>query len=107
MSEGQLTPVKSLVQTTINKTINQTAAAAAQLAVNTLTCSLSSSQAAVPERNMSSEGNVPFEFQETLNATGVDGTSGNDINSISSASQQDVGFTTRTPCKLVKEILSG
>ena len=75
--------------------------------MNAFTGSSSSSQAVVPERNTSSEGNVPFEFQETLNATGVDGASGNDINSISSASQQDVGFTTRTPCKLVKEILSG
>ena len=44
-----------------------------------------------------SEGNVPFEVQETLNATAVDGASGNDINSISSASQQDFGFSTRTP----------
>ena len=107
MSEGQLTQVKSLVQTTINKTINQTAAAAAQLAVNAFTGYSSSSQAVVLERNTSSEGNVPFEVQETLNATGGDGASGNNINSISSASQQDVGFTTRTPCKLVKEILSG
>ena len=34
LSEGQLTQVKSLVQATINDTIEQTAAAAAQAAVN-------------------------------------------------------------------------
>ena len=75
--------------------------------MNTFTGCSSSSQAVVPERNALSEGNVPFEVQETFNATAVDGGSGNDINSISSASQQDFGFSTRNPPKLVKEILSG
>ena len=98
LPESQLTQVQVLqVQATINKTIDQTAATAAQPAMNTFTgCSLSS-QAVVPERNALSEGNVPFEGQETLNATAVDGASGNDINSISSASQQDFEFSTRTP----------
>ena len=77
--------------------IDQTAATAAQPAMNTFTGCSSSSQAVVPERNALIEGNVPFEVQETLNATAVDGASGNDISSISSASQQDFGFSTRTP----------
>ena len=87
LSESQLTQVKSLVQATINETIEQTAAAAAQAAVNAFTGSSPSSQAVVPERNSSSEGNVPFAVQETLNSSAINGASGNDINSISSASQ--------------------
>ena len=56
---------------------------------------------------MSSEGNVPFAVQETLNSTAVNGASGNDINSISSASQQTLDSVHELPPKLVKEILSG
>ena len=54
LSESQLTQVKSLVQATINETIEQTAAAAAQAAVNAFTGSSPSSQAVVPERKSSS-----------------------------------------------------
>ena len=107
LSESQLTQVKSLVQATINETIEQTAAAAAQAAVNAFTGSSPSSQAVVPERKASSEGNVPFAVQETLNSTAVNGTSGNDINSISSTSQQTLDSVHELPPKLVKEILSG
>ena len=107
LSESQLSLVKSLVQATINETIEQTAAAAAQAAVNAFTGSSPSSPAVVPERNSSSEGNVPFAVQETLNSTTVNGTSGNDINSISSASQQTLDSVHELPRKLVKEILWG
>ena len=107
LSESQLTQVKSLVQATINETIEQTAAAAAQAAVNAFTGATPSSQAVVPERNASSEGNVPFAVQEPLNSTAVNGTSGNDINSISSTSQQTLDSVHELPPKLVKEILSG
>ena len=107
LSESHLTQVKSLVQATINETIEQTAAAAAQAAVNAFTGSSLSSQAVVPERNASSGGNVPFAVQETLNSTAVNGASGNDINSISSASQQTLDSVHKLPPKLVKEILSG
>ena len=107
LSGNHLTQVKSLGQATINETIEQTAAAAAQAAVNAFTGSLPSSQAVVPERNASSEGNVPFAVQETLNSTAVNSVSGNDINSISSASQQTLDSVHEVPPKLVKEILSG
>ena len=106
LSESQLTQVKSLVQATINETIEQTAAAAAQAAVNAVTGS-SSSHAAVPERNASSEGNVPSAVQEALNSLAVDGASGTDTNNISSASQQTLDSVHELPPKLVKEILSG
>ena len=107
LSESQLTQVKSLVQATINEMIEQTAAAAAQAAVNAFTGSSPSSQAVVPERNSSSEGNVPFAVHETLNSTAINGASANDINSISSASQQTLDSVHEVPPKLVKEILSG
>ena len=107
LSESQLTHVKSLIQATMNETIEQTAAAAARTAVNDFTGSSSSSPAVVPERNASSEGNVPFAVLDTLNSTAVDGASGNDINSISSASQQTLDSVHELPPKLVKEILSG
>ena len=107
LSESQLTQVKSLVQATINETIEQTAAAAAQAAVNAFTGTSPSSQAVVPERNASSEGNVPFAVQETLNSTAINGASANDINSISSASQQTLDSVHELLVKLVKEILSG
>ena len=106
LSESQLTQVKSLVQATINETIEQTAAAAAQAAVNAVTGS-SSSHAAVPERNASSEGNVPSAVQEALISLAVDGASGTDTNNISSASQQTLDSVHELPPKLVKEILSG
>ena len=107
LSESQLTQVKSLVQATINETIEQTAAAAAQAAVNAFTGSSPSSQAVVHERNPSREGNVPFAVQKTLNSTAVNGASGNDIISISSASQQTLDSAHELPPKLVKKILSG
>ena len=107
LSGSHLTQVKSLVQATINETIEETAAAAAQAAVNALTGSSPSSQDVVPERNASSEGNVPFAVQETLNSTAVNGATGYDINSISSASQQTLDSLHELPPKLVKEILSG
>ena len=107
LSESQLTQVKSLVQATINETIEQTAAAAAQAAVNPFTGSSPSSQAVVPERNSSSEGNVPFAVQETLNSTAINAASANDINCISSASQQTLDSVHELLVKLVKEILSG
>ena len=107
LSESQLTQVKSLVQATINETIEQTAAAAAQAAVNAFTGSSPSSQAVVPERNSSSEGNVPFAVQETLNSTAINAASANDINCISSASQQTLDSVHELLVKLVKEILSG
>ena len=96
-----------MVKATINKTIEQTVAAAAHAAVNAFTGSSSSYPAVVPERNTSSEGNVPFAVQDTLNSTAVNGASGNDINSISSASQQTLDSVHEFPPKLVKEILSG
>ena len=107
LSESQLTQVKPLVLATINETIEQTAAAAARAAVNAFTGSSSSSPAVVPERNALSEGNVPFAVLDTLNSTAVNGASGNDISSISSASQQTLDSVHELPPKLVKEILSG
>ena len=104
LSESQLTQVKSLAQATINETIEQTAAAAAQAAVNAFTGSSPSSQAVV---HSSSEGNVPFAIQETLNSSAVNGASANDINSISSASKQTLDSVHELPVKLVKQILSG
>ena len=107
LCESQLTQAKSLVLAASNETIEQTAAAAAQAAVNAFTGSSSSSQAVVPERNESSEGNVPLAVQEKLNSTAVVGVSGNDINSTSSASQQTLDSVHELPPKLVREILSG
>ena len=75
--------------------------------MNAFTGSSPSSQAVVPERNASSEGNVPFAVQETLNSTATNGASANDINSISSASQQTLDSVHELLVKLVKEILSG
>ena len=105
LSESQLTQVKSLVQATINETIEQTATAAAQAAVNTFTVSLSS-PAVVPERNASSEGNISSAVQETLNSFAVDGASRTNTSNISSASQQTLDSVHELPPKLVKEILS-
>ena len=107
LPENQLTQVKSLVQATIKETIEQTAAAAAQVAVNAFAGSSSSSQTVLPERNASSGGNVPSVVQETLYSTAVYGATGNDINSLSSASQQTPDSVHELPPKLVKEILSG
>ena len=106
LSESQLTQVKSLVQATINETIQQTAAAATQAAVNAFTGSSSSSQAVLPERNASSEGNVPSVVQETLYSTAVHSATGIDINSLSSASPQTSDSVHELPPKVVKEILS-
>lgn len=103
--ESQLAQVKSLVQATINETIEQTAAAAAQAAVNAFAGS-SASQAAVLERNASSEGTVPSAVQDTLNSLAVDGASGTDTSNNSSASQQTLDSVHELPAKLVKEVLS-
>ena len=106
LSESQLTQVKSSVQATLNETIEQTAAAAAQAAVNAFAGS-SPSQAAVPERIASSEVTVPSAAQDTLNSLAVDGASGTDTSNNSSASQQTLDSVDELPAKLVKEVLSG
>ena len=106
LSESQFTQVKSLVQATINETIEQTATAAAQAAVNAFTGS-SSSPVVVPERNASSEGNVSSAVQETLTSFAVDGASGTDTSNISSTSQQTLDSVHELPPKRLKEILSG
>ena len=106
LSESQLTQVKSSVQATLNETIEQTAAAAAQAAVNAFAGS-SPSQAAVPERIASSEVTVPSAAQDTLNSLAVDGASGTDTSNDSSASQQTLDSVDELPAKLVKEVLSG
>jgi len=105
LSESQLTQVKSLVQATINKTIEQTATAAAQAAVNAFT-GFSPSPAVVPKRNASSEGNISSAVQETLNSFAVDGASRTNTSNISSASQQTLDSVHELPPRLVKEILA-
>jgi len=105
LSESQLTQVKSLVQATINKTIEQTATAAAQAAVNAFT-GFSPSPAVVPKRNASSEGNISSAIQETLNSFAVDGASRTNTSNISSASQQTLDSVHELPPRLVKEILA-
>ena len=109
LSESQLTQVKSLVQATINETIEKTAAAAAtaQAAVNAFAGSSSQSQAAAREVNPSSAGTVPSPVQESLNSVTVNGSSETVTSINSSTFQQTLDSVHELPAKLVKEVLSG
>ena len=75
LSESQLTQIKSLVQATINETIDQTAAAAAQAAVTAFSGSSCQSQAAACEVSPSTSNTLPSAVQESLNSLAVHGAS--------------------------------
>ena len=107
LSESQLTQVKSLIQATINETIEQTAAAAAQAAVNAFAGSSSQSQAAAREVSPSSANTAPSAVQESLNSLAVHGASETVTSINSSTSQRTLDSVHELPAKLVKEVLSG
>ena len=107
MSENQLTQVKSFVQPTINETIEQTAAAAAQAAVTAFVGSSSQSQAAAREVNPSSADTVPSVVQESLNSLAVHGASETVTSVNPSTTQRTLESVHELPAKLVKEVLSG
>ena len=106
LSESQLTQVKSLVQATINETIEQTAAAAAQAAVN-FAGSSSQSRAAARELSPSSANTAPSAVQESLNSLAVYGASETVTSINSPTSQRTLDSVHELPAKLVKEVLSG
>ena len=107
LSESQLTQVKSLVQATLNETIEQTAAAAAQAAVTAFAGSSSQSQAAAREVSPSSANTVPSAVQKSLNSLAVHGASETVTSIIPSTSLRTLNSVHELPAKLVKEVLSG
>ena len=113
LSEGQLTQVKSLVQATINETIEKTAAAAAQAAVNVFvnsassTSTTSSSQAASSEVPTPNAVTLPSPTPAIINSLMVESDHGSQTPANSSTSQQTSDSIHELPAKLVKEALSG
>ena len=106
LSESQLTQVQSLVQATINDTIERTATAAAQAAVNAFN-GASPPAANVPDRNAPDEDTNSRSVQELLRSSAPDGTSRIDLAIASTSQQRPSDSVHELPAKLVKEILSG
>ena len=106
LSESQLTQVQSLVQATINDTIERTATAAAQAAVNAFN-GAPPPAANVPDRNAPNEDTNSRSVQELLRSIAPDGTSRIDLAIASTSQQRPSDSVHELPAKLVKEILSG
>ena len=108
LSEGQLTQVKSLVQATINETIEKTAAAVnAFINSASSTSTTSSSQAASSEVPTPNAVTLPSPTPAIINSLVVESDHGSQTPATSSTSQQMSDSIHELPAKLLKEALSG